>query len=179
MARPSPNQKADPCASQLLCWPLAAGGLIAAPAFAQPDLVPAVEGDYAAHLEALFLDFHRNPELSFLETRTARIMAKELRAVGDIDVTEKVGRTGVVGVMRNGDGPVLLMRAQTDGLPLKEDSGLPYSATTTQVDRDGVVKPVMQACGHDVQITACARTTKTPAKNCSTASSVSQATSGV
>lgn len=133
---------------------LLATSLIAAPASAQSDIVPAVEADYAAHLEALFIDFHKNPELSFLETRTAGVMARELRAIGGIDVTEKVGGTGVVGVMRNGDGPVLLMRADMDGLPLKEDSGLPYAATTTQVDRDGVAKPVMQACGHDVHITA-------------------------
>ena len=133
---------------------LLATSLIAAPASAQSDIVPAVEADYAAHLEALFIDFHKNPELSFLETRTAGVMAKELRAIGGIDVTEEVGGTGVVGVMRNGDGPVLLMRADMDGLPLKEDSGLPYAATTTQVDRDGVAKPVMQACGHDVHITA-------------------------
>jgi len=129
--------------------------LIAAPTMAQQrDIVAAVDADYAAHLETLFLDFHKNPELSFLETRTAAVMAKELRAIGGIDVTEKVGGTGVVGVMRNGDGPVLLMRADMDGLPLKEDSDLPYAATTTQVDRDGVVKPVMHACGHDVHITA-------------------------
>jgi hippurate hydrolase len=133
---------------------LLTAGLTAAPTLAQSEIVPAVEADYAAHLEALFLDFHKNPELSFLETRTAGIMAKELRAVGGIEVTEKVGGTGVVGVMRNGDGPVLLMRADMDGLPLKEDSGLPYASTATQVDRDGVTKPVMQACGHDVHITA-------------------------
>lgn len=133
---------------------LLATGVLAAPALAQSDVVPAVEADYGAHLEALFLDFHRNPELSFLETRTAAIMAKELRAVGGIEVTEKVGGTGVVGVMHNGDGPVLLMRADMDGLPLKEDSGLPYASTATQVDRDGVTKPVMQACGHDVHITS-------------------------
>ncbi|WP_447759877.1 amidohydrolase [Sphingopyxis panaciterrae] len=133
---------------------LLAIGLIAAPARAESDVIPAVEADYDAYLEKLFIDFHKNPELSFQETRTAAIMAKELRAVGGIEVTEKVGGTGVVGVMRNGDGPVLLMRADMDGLPLKENSGLPYASTATQVDRDGVTKPVMQACGHDVHITS-------------------------
>jgi len=131
-----------------------ATGLIVTPAMARPEIEKAVDADYVAHLEALFVDFHRNPELSFLETRTAAIMAKELRAIGGIEVTEKVAGTGVVGVMRNGAGPVLLMRADMDGLPLKEDSGLPYQSTVTQVDRDGVTKPVMQACGHDVHITA-------------------------
>lgn len=133
---------------------LLATAMFASPVLAQSDIVPAVEADYAAHLEKLFIDFHKNPELSFLEVRTAAIMAKEFRAIGGIDVTEKVGGTGVVGVMRNGKGPVLMLRADMDGLPLKEDSGLPYASTATQVDRDGVTKPVMQACGHDVHITA-------------------------
>lgn len=133
---------------------LLATSLLAAPALAGPDFAPAVEADYAAHLEKLFIDFHRNPELSFKETRTAAIMAKELRAVGGIEVTEKVGGTGVVGVMRNGEGPVVLVRADMDGLPLKEDSGLPYASTVTQQDIDGVTKPVMHACGHDVHITS-------------------------
>ena len=105
---------------------LLATSLLAAPALAGPDFAPAVDADYAAHLEKLFLDFHKNPELSFKETRTAGIMAKELRAVGGITVTEGVGGTGVVGVMKNGDGPVVLVRADMDGLPLKEDSGLSY-----------------------------------------------------
>lgn len=64
---------------------LLATSLITAPVLAQPDIVQAVEADYAVHLEALFLDFHRNPELSLLETRTAAVMAKELRAIGGID----------------------------------------------------------------------------------------------
>ena len=133
---------------------LLATSLIAAPAFAKPDVMTAVDADYGAYLEKLFLDFHKNPELSFLETRTAGIMAKELRAIPGMEVTEKVGGTGVVGVLRNGTGPVLLLRADMDGLPLKENSGLAYQSTATQVDRDGVTKPVMHACGHDVHITA-------------------------
>lgn len=134
---------------------LLAASMLATPLQAKdPDFAAAVEADYKAHLEALFLDFHRNPELSYKESRTAAIMAKELRAVGGIEVTEGVGGTGVVGVMRNGPGPVVLVRADMDALPLKEDSGLAYSSTVTQRDIDGVVKPVMHACGHDVHITA-------------------------
>ncbi|ODP36923.1 amidohydrolase [Sphingomonas turrisvirgatae] len=133
---------------------LLATTLLATPALAGPDFAPAVEADYAAHLEKLFVDFHKNPELSFKEARTAAIMAKELRAVPGIVVTEKVGGTGVVGVMKNGDGPVLLVRADMDGLPLKEDSGVAYPSTVTQVDIDGTTKPVMHACGHDVHITS-------------------------
>lgn len=143
---------------------LLATSLMAVPALARPDFAPAIEADYAAYLEKLFIDFHKNPELSFKETRTAAIMAKELHAVGGIEVTEKVGGTGVVGVMRNGDGPVVLVRADMDGLPLKEDSGVPYPSTVTQVDIDGVTKPVMHACGHDVHITAMIGTARQLAK---------------
>lgn len=143
---------------------LLATNLFAAPALAGPDFAPAVDADYAAHLEKLFIDFHKNPELSFKETRTAAIMAKELRAVGGITVTEGVGGTGVVGVMKNGDGPVVLVRADMDGLPLKEDSGLPYMSSVTQTDIDGVVKPVMHACGHDVHITSMIGTARQLAK---------------
>lgn len=143
---------------------LLASSLIAAPVLAEPDFAPAVEADYAAHLEALFIDFHKNPELSYKETRTAAIMAKELRAVGGIEVTEGVGGTGVVGVMKNGAGPTILLRADMDGLPLKEDSGLTYASTVTQEDIDGVVKPVMHACGHDVHITSMIGTARQLAK---------------
>ncbi len=127
--------------------------LLSAPAAAAPDLSGAVKADYDKHLGALFVDFHRNPELSYVETRTAAIMAKELRAAG-ATVTEGVGGTGVVGVMKNGEGPTILLRADMDGLPVKEASGLPYASTATQKGIDGVVAPVMHACGHDVHITA-------------------------
>lgn len=143
---------------------LLATTLIATPALAGPDFAPAVEADYTAHLEKLFVDFHKNPELSFKETRTAAIMAKELRTVPGIVVTEKVGGTGVVGIMKNGDGPVVLLRADMDGLPLKEDSGVAYPSTVTQVDIDGTSKPVMHACGHDVHITSMIGTARQLAK---------------
>ena len=123
-----------------------------APAQAQDALGKAVASDYDAKLEKLFLDFHANPELSFKETRTAKIIAAELRAAG-ATVTEGVGVTGVVGIMKNGDGPVIMVRADMDGLPLAEDSGLPYASKVKQVDIDGTEKPVMHACGHDTHIT--------------------------
>jgi hippurate hydrolase len=125
-----------------------------APALAASEFAPAVKADYDSRLKALFLDFHRNPELSFKENRTAGIMAKELRAVGSITVTEKVGGTGVVGVMRNGPGPVVLVRADMDGLPLEEKSGLPYASKARQTGVDGLESAVMHACGHDVHITS-------------------------
>ncbi len=118
-----------------------------------PDLAAAIAADYDKDLKALFLDFHRNPELSYKETRTAAIIAKQWRASG-FTVTEKVGGTGVVAVMKNGEGPTLMLRADMDGLPLVEDSGLDYMSTAKQVSIDGEEKPVMHACGHDVHITS-------------------------
>ncbi|WP_417610764.1 amidohydrolase [Parasphingorhabdus sp.] len=130
----------------------------AAPVVAQnsstsPDLAEAIAADYDNELKALFLDFHKNPELSYKETRTAGIIAKQWRDAG-FTVTENIGGTGVVGVMKNGDGPTLMLRADMDGLPLVEDSGLDYMSTVKQVSIDGEEKPVMHACGHDVHITS-------------------------
>ena len=126
---------------------------MAAPAFGQSDIAAQVEADYQARLEALFLDFHSHPELSYMENRTAGIIAAQLREAG-AEVTEGVGGTGVVGVMRNGAGPTVLVRADMDGLPLAEDSGLDYASTARQTGIDGIETPVMHACGHDVHITA-------------------------
>jgi hippurate hydrolase len=137
---------------------LLASPVMAAPAATQTPLqaalAPAVKADYDQRLGALVDWFHRNPELSYMETRTAARMAKELRAIPGIEVTEKVGGTGVVGVMKNGAGPTVLVRADMDGLPLKEASGLANASTVVQAGIDGVVSPVMHACGHDVHITS-------------------------
>ena len=133
---------------------LAVAGLLTGTASAEDAaLKAAVEADYEANLGALFDHFHRNPELSGMEVRTAARMAQELRALG-YEVTEGVGGTGVVAVLRNGEGPTVMIRADMDGLPLREQSGLANASTDTQVDADGVEKPVMHACGHDVHITA-------------------------
>ena len=102
----------------------------------------------------MFEDFHKNPELSFKENRTARIMAQQLRAVPGMAVTEGVGGTGVVGVLKNGAGPTVLVRADMDGLPVEEKSGLPYASKARQTGVDGAESPVMHACGHDVHITS-------------------------
>lgn len=126
----------------------------AAPAAADPAAVKqAVAADYDSHLEDLFVHFHANPELSFLEVETAKRMAVELKAAG-LEVTEGVGGTGVVGMVRNGDGPLILLRADMDGLPMPEKTGLDYASTATQVGQDGNEYPVMHACGHDVHITS-------------------------
>ena len=124
-----------------------------ASATAEDDLRSAVAADYENNLEALFKHFHQNPELSHREFETAKRLAAEIRALG-FDVTEGVGGTGVVAVMKNGEGPTVMVRADMDGLPIKEDNGLPYKSTATQEDIDGVVKPVMHACGHDAHITS-------------------------
>lgn len=113
-----------------------------------------VERSYDAGLADLFDYFHRNPELSLVETNTAARMAKELRDAG-FDVTEGVGGTGVVGLLRNGASPMVMMRADMDALPVEEKSGLPNASTVTQRDPiTGAVVPVMHACGHDVHITS-------------------------
>lgn len=117
------------------------------------DLAASISKHYDEHLSALFEHFHANPELSFLEVETARRLAAELRAVG-VDVTENVGGTGVVGMLRNGEGPLVLVRADMDGLPVKENTGLPYASNAVFETPDGVKLPVMHACGHDVHMTA-------------------------
>ncbi len=117
------------------------------------DLGDAIAEDYRTELETLFEHFHRNPELSFLEHKTAARLAAELRKSG-VEVTEGIGRTGIVGMMENGDGPLVLVRADMDGLPVAEKSELPYASTVTQVDLSGEEVPVMHACGHDVHITS-------------------------
>lgn len=123
------------------------------PALAADDLRESVAADYEARLSQLFVHFHENPELPNFEFETSKRLAAEIRALG-YEVTEGVGGTGVVAVLENGEGPTILFRADMDGLPVKEDTGLSYASTVTQVDSDGVEKPVMHACGHDVHITA-------------------------
>lgn len=128
--------------------------LAATPALAEPDYAAAVRADYQRDLGAMWDDFHRNPELSFKEVRTGAKMAAALKAVPGMQVTEKVGGTGVVGVLRNGAGPTVLVRADMDGLPVEEKSGLANASKARQVGVDGVEAPVMHACGHDTHITA-------------------------
>ena len=101
-------------------------------------------------LESVYKDIHSHPELSMQENRTAGIAADHLRAAG-YDVTTAVGKTGVVGVLRNGDGPTLMLRADMDALPVREATGLPYASTATS-DQNGKSVPVMHACGHDMHV---------------------------
>lgn len=118
------------------------------------DLDAAVKQDYDAHLGGLFDYFHRNPELSTVEHETARRMALELSLAG-FDVTEGVGGTGVVAMMENGPGPLVMMRADMDGLPVEEKSGLENASRAQQKDPiTGNMVYTMHACGHDVHITS-------------------------
>jgi amidohydrolase len=115
---------------------------------------PALEhlGRLLPDLEALYTDVHAHPELSFQETRTSGLAAKRLQAAG-FDVTTEVGKTGVVGLLRNGHGPTVMLRADMDALPVEEATGVPYASKVEATDRHGQTVPVMHACGHDMHVT--------------------------
>lgn len=102
-------------------------------------------------LEAVYKDIHAHPELSMQETRTAGIAANRLKVLG-FEVTTEVGKTGVVGILRNGDGPTVMLRADMDALPIKEATGLPYASTVTGSDPSGKTVPVAHSCGHDMHV---------------------------
>jgi hippurate hydrolase len=102
-------------------------------------------------LDALYLDLHRNPELSMKEDKTSARLAAELKSLG-YQVTTGVGGTGVVGVLKNGAGPTVLLRTELDGLPIEEKTGLPYASTVKTVDLAGKTQPAMHACGHDIHM---------------------------
>ena len=108
-----------------------------------PQLLPS--------LESIYKDVHAHPELSMQETRTAGIAADHLRGLG-YEVTTGVGNTGVVALLRNGEGPVVMLRADMDALPVQEATGLPYASKATATDTTGKVVPVMHACGHDMHV---------------------------
>jgi hippurate hydrolase len=114
-------------------------------------------------LEQLYLWLHQHPELSLQENQTSKRLATELKNSG-FEVYENFGGTGVVGVLKNGKGPTLLVRADMDALPVKEETGLPYSSTVKMKDASGNEVPVMHACGHDIHISVLAGTAKTIAQ---------------
>lgn len=113
--------------------------------------VAAVDAD-AKRLETIFKDIHQHPELGFMETRTAEIVAKELRALG-FDVKTGIGKTGVVGVLKNGSGPTVMYRADMDANAVEEATGLPYSSKVRVKREDGSESPVAHMCGHDAHVT--------------------------
>ncbi len=112
-----------------------------------------------AHIEALYKDIHSHPELSLQETRTAARLAAEMRALG-YEVTEGVGKTGIVALYRNGPGPTVMVRTELDALPLPEKTGLPYASTATQIWRN-VETPVAHSCGHDIHMSVWVAVAKT------------------
>ncbi|MGC2381512.1 MAG: amidohydrolase [Nitrososphaeraceae archaeon] len=103
-------------------------------------------------LDELYRDLHKHPELSMQEYRTARVLARRLRDAG-YEVTEGVGHTGVVGLLRNGAGPVVMLRGDMDALPIKERTGLDYASKAVGTMPNGNTMPVMHACGHDIHVT--------------------------
>jgi amidohydrolase len=108
--------------------------------------------DLRMRLEDAYRDLHAHPELSFGEHHTADLAATCLTRYG-YEVTQDIGGTGLTGVSRNGDGPLVLLRADMDGLPVLENTGLPYASVARGRDDEGNDVPVMHACGHDVHVT--------------------------
>ncbi len=123
--------------------------MTAAPSPGEEMLAPL--RDLLPELEAAYKDVHAHPELSMQEHRTSRLAADRLRAAG-FEVVAGVGGTGVVGLLRNGAGPTVMLRADMDALPVREATGLPYASRETAVDREGNSVPVMHACGHDMHV---------------------------
>ena len=136
--------------------------LLAASMLAQPATAATVSEAIRAdmpQLMALYRDLHANPELSMQEVRSPAKLAAEMRKLG-FTVTEKVGKTGVVSVLKNGEGPVLMIRADMDGLPVVEQTNLPFASKIRATARSGVETGVMHACGHDTHMTAFIGTAK-------------------
>src|SRR5437660_11648248 len=124
---------------------------LSAPTWAQiPPLSKEVDTVYPeAH--SLYLDLHQNPELSSHETQTAAKLASGLRGLG-YDVTDHVGGTGIVAILKNGPGPTVMLRTELDALPVEEKTGLPYASKVHAKDDAGHEVPVMHACGHDLHM---------------------------
>src|SRR5215510_6376164 len=114
---------------------------------------------YYPDLQTLYQDLHRNPELAFQEVQTAAKLAARLRALG-YEVTTGVGRTGIVGVLKNGAGPTVMLRTELDALPLAEKTGAPFASTVVMNNLAAATVPVMHACGHDLHMTAWSGTAK-------------------
>ena len=139
-------------AALLLCLAGAASAAAAAATVSAAGAASAVAPDLDPELVAFYIDLHRNPELSLHEEKTAAKLAERLRRLG-FEVTTGVGGTGVVGVLRNGAGPTVMLRTELDALPVEEKTGLPYASTVKARNDAGLEVPVMHACGHDVHMT--------------------------
>src|SRR2546427_6215631 len=133
---------------------LSASVLLVATAAAQGahESMPTSDAIYP-DLERLYLDLHQNPELSWHEEKTAAKMAAQLRSLG-YDVTTGVGKIGVVGLLRNGKGPTVMLRTELDALPMEEKTGVPYASKVVTKNDAGDNVNVMHACGHDIHMTS-------------------------
>ena len=148
--------------------------LIAALSFAcgaWPQTARADDGVSAAQVDAiypaidkLYIDLHRNPELAFQEQRTAATLAARVKALG-FEVTTGVGGTGVVAILKNGPGPIVMFRTELDALPIEEKTGLPFASTVKAKNSAGEIVPVAHMCGHDIHMAAWVGTAELMAKN--------------
>jgi hippurate hydrolase len=127
------------------------GGVDGGAAMTEPSPLDGLDG-ILPELRDVYRNIHAHPELSMQEQRTAGVAAADLQRAG-YDVTTGVGGTGVVGLLANGDGPTVMLRADMDALPIAEATGLPYASTATATDASGHTVPVMHACGHDMHVT--------------------------
>lgn len=114
---------------------------------------------YLPELSKTYLHLHQNPELSYMEFETAKYLAKQMRLLG-FTVTENVGGTGVVAILKNGEGNKILIRTDTDALPILENTGVSYMSKVKQVDVEGNQRPVMHGCGHDIHMSVWLGTAK-------------------
>ncbi len=142
---------------------LASAAGVAAQTPASGDALAAQVQSVYPQAQALYVDLHEHPELSLHEVNTATMLAKQLRQLG-YDVTENVGGTGIVAILHNGNGPVILLRTELDALPVAEKTGLPYASHVTTKDDAGHDVPVMHACGHDIHMAALVGTAEIMAK---------------
>lgn len=109
--------------------------------------------EYMPDLESIYKFLHSHPELSMMEVHTSRYIVEQLRRMNITEVHECIGNTGVVAVLQNGDGPVVMMRADMDALPMQELTGVPYASSVTSITRTGDTVPVAHMCGHDMHMT--------------------------
>jgi len=128
-----------------------------------PEFKTQLDKDYPT-IEALYQDLHRNPELAFNEVQTAKKLAERVKALG-FEVTTGVGGTGIVAILKNGPGPIAMLRTELDALPVLEKTGLAFASTMTTKNAAGETVPVMHACGHDVHMSAWYATAKLMAEN--------------
>src|SRR5271168_3479099 len=151
--------------AKLLVTSAALGAAALSPARAELDVIElkaaidkSIEGDYPK-LDALYKDIHAHPEVAFQEVETAARLAAEMRALG-FEVTEKIGKTGLVAIYKNGEGPTILVRTELDALPMEEKTGLPY-ASHDKTDWNGQETFVDHSCGHDIHMASWVGTAKT------------------